>query len=195
MSLRCKEIENIINKIFTKPKEIDEFNVTESKTFLSLYQLIDPNSSRRKKTKPNPPRAQNGEICNFKLWKNINVYEIKTIYDKVSEIAKRVHGNLFPNYRYSPKRKCLNGLNLLFQKHISHYVPYNYAPYNYIQHLDINSASYYAPYNIQQLDINSASNYKPCYYIQQLDINLKNFTNETINNHQKNMLKLFELCK
>ncbi|CAG8797259.1 15259_t:CDS:1, partial [Racocetra fulgida] len=102
--------------VFTKPEEIDEFNEIESKTFLSLFELIAPND-KKKKTKSNPPRAQNGFVlfqrdftaywnsCNpqennfnivsnltsklwkgefstFELWKDINVCEIKKLYNK-----------------------------------------------------------------------------------------------------------------
>ncbi|CAG8722144.1 9036_t:CDS:1 [Gigaspora margarita] len=40
-----------------------------------------------------------------KLWENININEIKPFYNKLSEIAKKVHGRSFPGYKYSPKRK------------------------------------------------------------------------------------------
>ncbi|CAG8531488.1 10533_t:CDS:2, partial [Racocetra fulgida] len=57
----CKEIEDTINEVFTKPEEIHKFNIIESKTFLPLSELISPNCNRRK-TKSNPLRVQN---CNL----------------------------------------------------------------------------------------------------------------------------------
>ncbi|CAG8843590.1 1329_t:CDS:1, partial [Gigaspora margarita] len=148
MSSLCEEIENAI-KIFTKPEELSEL---ESKTFLTLKNLITPYISK-KRTMFNPPRAQNrfmifrkdltaylnslnrnqgtitisrvaSDLWNghyyIKLWNNINdVKEIKEIYHKIAEIAKIVHNILFPNYKYSPKKKLLSNKPL---------VDYIYAP-------------------------------------------------------------------
>ncbi|CAG8787315.1 1446_t:CDS:1, partial [Dentiscutata erythropus] len=66
-----------------------------------------------------------------KLWENINVNEIKLFYNKLAEIAKKVHGRSFPGYKYSPKRKKLHYANSHYAN-LHCYEPYYYSNSSYV---------------------------------------------------------------
>ncbi|CAG8718805.1 26354_t:CDS:1, partial [Dentiscutata erythropus] len=150
-----KKIVNIINK-FISIKGIYEL---ESKTFLSLRKLVarwkkltpqnsfmifqvdfttwissDQENSDMEKTNNITSALWQGTLTEFKLSKTISVYEIETIYNKVAEIAKKVHKNL---HKYCSKR--LNtSQNIKYNNCLSCNLPYN----NYVTYVLVPNYSY-----------------------------------------------------
>ncbi|CAG8511440.1 1784_t:CDS:2 [Gigaspora margarita] len=113
-------------------------------------------------------------VSTYEKWK---IDEIKLLYRKVSDIAKKVHNYNYPSYKYSPKRKNPKRKNLKFYKisTMHCYEPQSYYPHHYnfysanIQQQERVSSSWNVltpisnPYsylsNIQQNDRQSVENY------------------------------------
>lgn len=117
-------IENLLTRLIPIEEQLN----LEKLTFLSLVDLVKPGN--QKCLKNYPPRSQNAfvifrkdqqaklthengssftsnikEVSSFVsiLWKNAT-YEQKTLYNRISHIAKQIHKHLWPNYSYKPNR-------------------------------------------------------------------------------------------
>ncbi|CAG8640624.1 2568_t:CDS:1 [Dentiscutata erythropus] len=171
----CK-IENIVELL----AELNVIHELESKTFLSLKELITP---KKKKTKSNLPRVQNSFMIFRKdfaaYWFSLTK---KNDLKEVSQFASDLwNGNLY-NF------KLWNNINIVERKNIYYkissiaemvykklYPDYKYCPKR--KKISHNEYIHYG-HVPQQLEINGANSYyKPYNFIQQLNINLKNIMN------------------
>ncbi|RHZ82869.1 hypothetical protein Glove_103g231 [Diversispora epigaea] len=139
---------NTLESIITSTITRDERRQIDSFVFLPLYDLIMPtHKPKRKKA----PRSQNSFVIfrkNFQakithergpeysaqlkiiskhakfIWHSLDIEE-KSIYEKIANIANKVHKTIWPNYSYQPNRKDYQRTTINFPtsppSSISHY--------------------------------------------------------------------------